>query len=105
MARHLGCDDRRVGADISVVRRDEETPVDEPVITLDAAVAESCDNDCWQYQAANRSARLGFGDWRERAALPARKQRRRTLLRQIDGVLCLDVLIFRHGSSSQMPND
>ena len=61
VAGDLGGDDRRVGADIGVVGRDEEAPLDEPVVAPIGAVAERGQGDERQDEAPRRTRAAGGG--------------------------------------------
>ena len=61
VAGDLGGDDRRVGADISVVGRDEEAPLDEPIVAPVHAVAERGQSDERQDEATRRARAAGGG--------------------------------------------
>ena len=61
VAGDLGGDDRGVGADIGVVGRDEEAPLDEPVVAPIGAVAERGQGDERQDEAPRRARAAGGG--------------------------------------------
>ena len=61
VAGDLGGDDGRIGADIGVVGRDEEAPLDEPVVAPVDAVAERGQGDERQDEAARRARAAGGG--------------------------------------------
>ena len=66
MTHRLGGDDRSVGADVGVVGRDEEPPLDEPVVGRLAAIAERGEDQHRHDESAQAGAlgRRGLGDRR-----------------------------------------